>query len=102
MNDEIRMNIKVPVRVDQTRKYNTHKALRELFRLYHNSNYVAKRITEEDTIIQGFTRLCISELSAALEVIRSRYGYYCSISYTYDPCQMCLRIDVKERKVDEQ
>lgn len=86
---------------DQTRRDNTIKALKNLFTLYHNSNYVSKKITEEKTRIEGYTRLSFSEVKSFIDVIRSRYGYYCSISFTYDPCQLLLTIDVEERKVDE-
>lgn len=86
-------------RVDQIRKDNTNRAIMELCRLYYNSNFVGKRITDENIRIEGYTRHCIAEIAAAVDVIRSRYGYYCDISFTYDPCQLFLTIDVEERKV---
>lgn len=86
-------------RVDQNKRDNTNKALRELFRLYHNSNYVSRRISEEKTKIEGYTKHSFSELEDIINVIRSRYGYYCNISFKYDPCQMFLAIDVEERKI---
>lgn len=86
------------VRVDQVRKDNTQKAIRELASLYYNSNYVAFRDTEELTRMEGYTRHSSSELDAAIDTIRSRYGYYCAISYTYDLCDMFLLINVKERE----
>ena len=89
----------MPERVDQIRKDNTAKALKYLFTLYHNSNYVSKRISEEKFKIEGYTRHSFYELEAFIDVIRSRYGYYCSISFTYDSCDMFLMINVEERKV---
>ena len=83
---------------DQIRRDNTIRALKDLFTLYHNGNYVSRRIDDKNTRIEGYTRHSISELDAAFDTIRSRYGYYCAISYTYDPCDMCLLINVKERE----
>lgn len=84
---------------NRIRRDNTIKALKNLFTLYHNSNYVSRKISEEKTRIEGYTRLSFSELESFIDVIRSRYGYYCGISFTYDPCGMFLTIDVEERKV---
>ena len=89
----------MPERVDQNRRDNTRRAIFELCKLYYNSNFVGKRITDENTRIEGYTRHCISEIAAAVDVVRSRYGYYCGISFKYDPCEMFLTIDVEERKV---
>lgn len=85
---------------DKIRKDNTIKALKSLFTLYHNSNYVSRRITDENTRIEGYTRCSFSEVESFIDVIRSRYGYYCSISFNYNPCDLCLMIDVEERRVD--
>lgn len=85
-------------RVDQVRKDNTQKAIMELASLYHNSRYVGFRDTEELTRMEGYTIHSSSELDAAIDMIRSRYGYYCAISYTYNPCDMFLVINVKERE----
>lgn len=84
---------------DHTRRDNTIRALKDLFTLYYNSNYVSQRINDENTRIEGYTRHSFSELKDVIDVIISRYGYYCSIKYTYDPCDMFLKIDVEERKV---
>ena len=86
-------------RVDQIRRDNTNRAIGELLRLYYNSNWVGKRISEGHVKIEGYTRHCISEIAAAVDVVRSRYGYYCGISFKYDPFEMSLTIDVEERKV---
>lgn len=88
----------VSERVDQVRKDNTQKAIMELILLYHNSNWAGFRDTAELTRLEGYTRLSSSELDAAIDTIRSRYGYYCAISYTYDPSDMFLLINVKERE----
>ena len=84
---------------DQIRRDNTIKALKNLFTLYHNSNYVSQKISEEKTRIEGYTRHSFSEVESFIDVISSRYGYYCSISFMYDPCMLFLTIDVEERKV---
>lgn len=89
----------MPERVDQTRRDNTNRAIFELCGLYYNSNFVGKRITDENTRIEGYTRCSFSELKHLIDVIRSRYGYYCDISFKYDPCELFLTIDVEERKV---
>lgn len=86
---------------DRIRRDNTIRALKELFTLYHNSNYVSQRINDENTRIEGYTRHSFSELKDAIDVIRSRYGYYCNIKYTYDPCYMFLVLDVMMRKEAE-
>lgn len=83
---------------DRIRKDNTIRALKDLFTLYHNSNYVSQRISDEYTRIEGYTRHSFYEIKDAMDVIRSRYGYYCAISYTYNPCDMFLLITVKERE----
>lgn len=85
---------------DHTRRDMTIKALKNLFTLYHNSNYVAHKISEEETRIEGYTRHSFSELENLIDLCRSRYGYYCSISFMFDPCCMLLTIEVKERRVD--
>lgn len=85
-------------RVDAVWRVNTDIALRELFRLYHNGNYVSSRINERYTRIDGYTKHSDSELMAAIDQIRSRYGYYCDIVYKYDPCYMFLTVDVMMRR----
>lgn len=83
-------------RVDQVRKDNTQKAIRELMDLCVSCT--VDRLTDESTRIVGYTRQRSSEIAAAITIIRSRYGYYCAISYTYDPSGMFLMINVKERE----
>lgn len=87
---------------NQIRRDNTIKAIMELCTLYYNSNFVSRRITEYNTRIEGYTRHSFSELKDSIAVIRSRYGYYCDISFTYDPCQMFLAIEAKERGVTRE
>lgn len=84
---------------DQIITDNTNRAIMELCSLYYNSNFVAKKISEKNTRIEGYTRYHISDLTAAVDVVRSRYGYYCNISFSYEPCNMSLTIDVEERKM---
>lgn len=88
-------------RVDALWRVNTDTALRELFRLYADGNYVSHRINERYTRIKGYTRHSSSDLKDNIDVIRSRYGYYCDIVYTYDPCEMFLAVDVVTRKRGE-
>lgn len=85
-------------RVDYIWRDNMHNVLRELFPLFYNGIYVSKCISEGYMRIEGYTRRSSSEIMELIDLINIRYSYYCDIRYTYDPCDMLLKIDVKERK----
>lgn len=88
-------------RVDYIWRENTYNVLRELFPLFYNGNYVSSRISERYMRIEGYTRRSSSEIMELIDLINIRYGNYCDIRYTYDPCNMFLKIDIKERKEGE-
>ena len=83
---------------DQNRRDNILKAKSELVELFNDIDYGVHDISEEKTEMEGYTRLRFSKIGETIDIIRSRYGYYCDISFCYDPCSMILKIKVEERE----
>lgn len=83
---------------DQNRRDNILKAKSELVELFNDIDYGVRDISEEKTEMEGYTRLRFSEIEDTIDIIRSRYGYYCDISFLYDPCSMILKIKVEGRE----